>query len=42
MNEQFTTVTLTEGSNRAYASTEANLSALRAGSFLKIVDVSDL
>ena len=42
MNEQFTTVTLKEGSNRAYAGTEADLSALRAGSFLKIIDVGDL
>jgi len=42
MNEQFTTVTLKEGSNRAYAGTEADLSALRTGSFLKIIDVNGL
>jgi hypothetical protein len=42
MNEQFTQVTLTEGSNRAYANTDSDLSALRAGSFLKIVDVGEL
>jgi len=40
MNEQFTSITLAEGSNRAYANTDTDLSALRAGSFLKIVDVS--
>ena len=42
MNEQFSTVNLTKGSNKVYAGTSADWSSIRSNSFLKVQDISTL